>query len=116
MPRYMVERTFPGGLQIPVSPDGVQACLTVVDHNAEVGVTWVHSYVTQDKTKTFYIYDGPGEEAIPCAATRNACCGRSGRNGPETDQRTDNDVGGNGLLPISSPLTSGQTTGWCFPG
>lgn len=71
MPRYMVERTFPGGLQIPVSAEGVDACRTVVGHNAEVGVTWVHSYVSQDKTKTFCIYDGPDEDAIRRAATRN---------------------------------------------
>jgi hypothetical protein len=25
MPRYMVERTFPGGLQIPVNDEGAQA-------------------------------------------------------------------------------------------
>jgi len=71
VPRYMVERTFPGGLQIPVTADGIQACQTVVGHNAEVGVTWVHSYVSQDKNKTFCIYDGPDEQSIRRAATRN---------------------------------------------
>lgn len=46
-------------------------CLGVVGRNAEVGVTWVHSYVTEDKTKTFCIYDGPDEAAIRRAAERN---------------------------------------------
>lgn len=71
MRRYMVERTFPDGLQIPVTADGVQACLGVVNRNAEVGVTWVHSYVSQDKKKTYCVYDGPDEESIRRAATRN---------------------------------------------
>jgi predicted amidohydrolase YtcJ len=71
MPRYMVERTFPDGLGIPITEDGVKACQSVVRQNAELGVTWVHSYVTDDKRKTFCIYDAPDEEAISRAATRN---------------------------------------------
>jgi hypothetical protein len=71
MARFMVERTFVEGLHIPITSDGAATCLTVVDRNAEVGVTWVHSYVTSDKSKTFCIYDGPDEEAIRRAAERN---------------------------------------------
>jgi len=43
----------------------------VVDRNAEVGVTWIHSYVSEDKTKTFCVYDGPDPEAIRRAASVN---------------------------------------------
>jgi uncharacterized protein DUF4242 len=71
MPRYMVERTFPDGLQIPVDPDGSQLCLTVVDRNADQGVTWVHSYVSEDKGTTFCVYDAPSPEAIRKAASQN---------------------------------------------
>ena len=71
MPRYIVQRTFPGGLAIPTNPSGAQACLGVVDGNAQHGVTWVHSYVTDDREKTFCVYDGPGPEAIRDAAERN---------------------------------------------
>lgn len=71
MPRYLVERTFPAGLAIPVDPKGAQACLTVVGNNAVEGVTWVHSYVTNDKNKTFCIYDGPSPDAIRTAAELN---------------------------------------------
>ncbi|HVX29311.1 MAG TPA: DUF4242 domain-containing protein [Nitrolancea sp.] len=71
MPRYIVERTFLGGLQIPVTSEGAAAVRTVVDHNAGLGVTWVHSYVSDDKTKTFCVYDGPDPEAIRRAAERN---------------------------------------------
>ncbi len=70
MPRYMVERTFAGGLEIPVNAEGAAACLNVVDKNADVGVTWVHSYVSEDHQKTFCVYDGPSPEAIRQAAER----------------------------------------------
>ncbi|MFD1731107.1 DUF4242 domain-containing protein [Deinococcus malanensis] len=42
-----------------------------MDRNADLGVTWVHSYVSDDKRKTFCIYDGPTPEAIRQAAERN---------------------------------------------
>ena len=71
MPRYLVERTFPEGLVIPIDATGAKACMSVVANNAEDGVTWVHSYVTPDNKKTFCIYDGPNEEAIRKAAERN---------------------------------------------
>jgi len=68
MPRYMVERTFPHGLTIPIDAEGARSCLAVVDKNAVEGVTWVHSYVNPDRTKTFCVYDGPSPEAIRAAA------------------------------------------------
>jgi hypothetical protein len=72
MPRYLVERTFPDGLQIPVTEEGAVACLGVVGRNAEQGVTWVHSYVTDDKQHTFCIYDAPSPEAIRSTASANS--------------------------------------------
>ena len=71
MPRFMVELTFPDGLDIPMTPEGSNACGQVVDNNAKDDVTWVHSYVSPDKTKTFRIYDGPNEQAIQSSAERN---------------------------------------------
>lgn len=71
MPRYMVERTFPEGLHIPMTDEGANACLGVVDRNADLGVSWVHSYVSADKGKTYCVYDGPEPEAIRQAAERN---------------------------------------------
>ena len=72
MPRYILERTFPDGLAIPATEQGAQVCLTVVGNNAQDGVTWVHSYVTGDKKKTFCVYDAPTPEAIRRAAQRNS--------------------------------------------
>lgn len=71
MPRYVVERTFPDGLNIPVNAEGAVACLGVVGRNAEEGVTWVHSYVSEDHRKTWCVYDGPNPEAIRKVAARN---------------------------------------------
>lgn len=71
MPRYLVERTFPDGLEIPMTEEGATTCLNVVNNNAEDNVTWVHSYVSDDKRKTYCIYDGPSPEAIRKVAERN---------------------------------------------
>lgn len=71
MPRYVIERTFPNGLEIPMNSKGAEGTLKVVGRNAEEGVTWVHSYVTQDKKKTFCVYDGPTPEAIRKVAEHN---------------------------------------------
>ncbi|MEW7850998.1 DUF4242 domain-containing protein [Pseudoduganella sp. SL102] len=71
MPRYMVERSFPDGLNIPVNAAGADALSKVVQTNSEQGVTWVHSYVSTDKTHTFCIYDAPTPEAIRQVAERN---------------------------------------------
>ncbi|HKX18294.1 MAG TPA: DUF4242 domain-containing protein [bacterium] len=71
MPRYMVERTFQSGLHIPINEQGAASCLNVVGNNAGEGVTWVHSYVSEDKSKTYCVYDGPNPDAIRRAAQAN---------------------------------------------
>jgi len=71
MPRYLVERTFPAGLHIPVTDVGARACSMVAANNAKRGVTWVHSYVSEDLGKSFCIYDGPNPEAILDTASMN---------------------------------------------
>jgi Protein of unknown function (DUF4242) len=72
MPRYLVERTFPDGLEIPLNDLGAQVCLTVIGNNAQDGVTWIHSYVTEDKKKTFCIYDAQSADEIHKVAKRNS--------------------------------------------
>jgi hypothetical protein len=71
MPRYMVERTFPDGLNVPVDATGADALSKVVDTNSAQGVTWVHSYVSADKRNTFCIYDAPTPDAIRQVAEKN---------------------------------------------
>ena len=72
MPRYVVERTFESGLGIPAGAEGARVCLEVVARNGDEGVTWVHSYVSEDKHKTFCVYDAPNPEAVRKTALRNA--------------------------------------------
>jgi hypothetical protein len=71
MPRFVVQRTFPQGLAVPINGHGAKLCRSVIDNNAEEAVTWLTSYVSLDRTKTFCIYDGPSHEAIERAATSN---------------------------------------------
>jgi Protein of unknown function (DUF4242) len=71
MPRYMVERSFPAGFGLPVNKDGAGAVRKIVSTNGTEAVTWVHSYVSADKTRTFCIYDAPAPEAIREVARRN---------------------------------------------
>lgn len=71
MARYVVERTFPDGLAIQLTDKGSTSCQDIVARNAGVGVTWLHSYVSDDKKKAFCVYDGPDLESIQRAAERN---------------------------------------------
>jgi Nickel responsive protein SCO4226-like len=71
MPRYIVQRTFADGLEIPIAEGGSDICRRVVDRNADEGVTWVHSYVSEDKHTSFCVYDAPNPEAIRKTAERN---------------------------------------------
>jgi len=71
MPRYLVERTFPEGLTTPLTAEGATTCLGIVTTNADDTVTWLYSYVTEDKRKTYCVYDAPSPEAIRRSAQRN---------------------------------------------
>jgi len=64
MPRYIVERSFAEGLKLPVNEEGAEFCRKVALNNQEESVTWLHSYVSKDGTKTFCAYDAPSPEAI----------------------------------------------------
>jgi Protein of unknown function (DUF4242) len=71
MPRYLVERAFPDGWSIPGGLAGAETCRAVVERNSDEGVTWVHSYVSNDQKRTFCVYDAPTPEAIRKTASRN---------------------------------------------
>lgn len=71
MPRYLVERAFPEGFRVATDSEGAQRYLDVVERNADDGVTWLHSYISDDGTRSFCLYDGPSPEAIRKTAARN---------------------------------------------
>ena len=68
MPRYLIQRTVPAGALNGVTQETLKAIQTT---NAAYDVTWIHTYVNRDKTKTFCIYEGPSEEAVRVANERN---------------------------------------------
>jgi hypothetical protein len=72
MPRYIVQRTFPEACTSRSMGAGLACALaSVVERNAEEGVTWISSFVSEDKTRTFCVYDAPAPEAIRKAAIGN---------------------------------------------
>lgn len=71
MPRYIVQRPFPEGLHLPAAGGGADLCREVIEHNAQDSTTWISSFVTEDKTRTFCVYDAPAPEAIRRAAVRS---------------------------------------------
>lgn len=50
---------------------GATTCLGILEKNGALAVTWVHSYVTKDRKKSYCIYDGPSEDALRQAAQHN---------------------------------------------
>jgi hypothetical protein len=71
VPRYIIERTFPDGLRIPMNSEGTAICGKVGKNNSLHGVSWLHSYVSEDGKKTFCVYDGPDPESIRKVAELN---------------------------------------------
>lgn len=67
MPRYMVQRTFPQRLDIPVA----RRLTASIERHVDEGVTWVHSYVSADRRTSFCVYDAPTPEAVRKTAARN---------------------------------------------
>jgi hypothetical protein len=71
MKRYLVERSFPHGLVVPMSAEGRKTCASVVTVNAPWAVTWLRSYVSRDGTKTWCLYEAQSQDAIRQVAERN---------------------------------------------
>ena len=71
MPRYIVQRTYPDGLNVAITAEGASTCEQVRANNSEERVTWLQSFVSADKRTSFCVYDGPTPEAVRRAAQRN---------------------------------------------
>jgi hypothetical protein len=65
MPLYVIERNF--AEQLEVTRDGVEQVALV---NADVGVSWMFSFLSMDKKKTYCLYEAPNAEASREAARR----------------------------------------------
>jgi len=71
MPRFVVPRTLPDGLEIPTKPDGLDAARGVASNKAEQAATRVNSHASTGRTKTLWRYDGTDRHAISQAASAN---------------------------------------------
>jgi hypothetical protein len=73
MPRYLVERTFcsHAGVEM-VDSHAVDRRAAVISANFREGVTWIHSFVTTDRCRSFCLVDSPSPEAIRVAAQATA--------------------------------------------
>ena len=74
MPRYLVERTFcaPARTGTAATGPALTHCAEVIRANSSEGVTWIHSFVTPDRCRSFCIVDSPSPEAIRVAAQATA--------------------------------------------
>lgn len=69
MPRYLIERTFTGNLKLPA--DGEIHRASFIHNNIECNVTWLYSFVSDDRKKSYCIYEAQTPEAVRKAAGRN---------------------------------------------
>ena len=65
MPLYLIERNF--AEQLEVNKDVADAVNAI---NAEEDNTWLFSFLSADKKKTYCLYEAPNIEAIRRAAER----------------------------------------------
>lgn len=67
MPRYLVERRFPEGLDSALDEAGLSR---VTAANRHAGVAWLGSYVADDAKTMFCLYEADSPEAVRKAARR----------------------------------------------
>ena len=65
MPLYIIERNF--AEKIDINADGVLAISKI---NGDVGVSWLFSFLSADKRKSYCLYEAKNPEAIREAARR----------------------------------------------
>jgi hypothetical protein len=65
MPLYVIERNFAEQLE-----ESAEAEDEIKAINTEVGVSWLYSFLSADKKKTYCLYEAPNPEAIREAARR----------------------------------------------
>jgi len=66
MPLYVIERTF--AEQLDLTSEDVRL---IEDVNADEGVSWLFSFLSADRRRTYCLYEAPSPEAIMAAARRN---------------------------------------------
>ncbi len=65
MPLYVIERRF--AEQLELASDDVRMIDAI---NADEGVSWLFSFISADKLRTYCLYEAPSPDAIVEAARR----------------------------------------------
>jgi hypothetical protein len=65
MPLYVIERNF--AEDVDLSSDDVRL---IDEINADEGVSWVYSFLSADRRRTYCLYEAPSPDAIIAAARR----------------------------------------------
>ncbi len=65
MPLYVIERTYAEKLDL--SAEDVRL---IEDVNADEGVSWLFSFLTADRQRSYCLYEAPSPDAIVAAARR----------------------------------------------
>lgn len=65
MPLYVIERTF--AEQLEMSSDEVRLLEEI---NADEGVSWLFSFLSADRHRSYCLYEAPSPDAILTAARR----------------------------------------------
>ena len=65
MPMYVIERTF--AEQLEMDSDDVQLLEEI---NADEGVSWLFSFLSADRHRSYCLYEAPDPDAILAAARR----------------------------------------------
>jgi hypothetical protein len=65
MPLYVIERNFAEQVDLPP-----EAAARINEINDDIGVSWVFSFLSADKKKTYCLYEAPNPDAIREAARR----------------------------------------------
>jgi hypothetical protein len=65
MPLFLIERNFAEDLLLDEASVGHVKLI-----NDEIGVQWLYSFLSDDKRKTYCLYEAPSADAIRAAAER----------------------------------------------
>lgn len=65
MPLYLIERSF--AEQLDMTSDDVNLLEEI---NADEGVSWVFSFLSADRHRSYCLYEAPSPDAIMAAAER----------------------------------------------
>lgn len=65
MPMYVIERTF--AEQLDMGSEDVEL---IEEVNADEGVSWLFSFLSADRHRTYCLYEAPSPDAIVAAAKR----------------------------------------------